>query len=69
MVEVTGGLRKLHYEELRNLYFSLDIVRMIRSRKMILAGHVARMGEMGNAYDFFYPKPEEGRPLGRPRRR
>jgi hypothetical protein len=43
--EVTGGWRKLHNEELHNLYSSPDIVRMIRSRRMRWVGHVARMGK------------------------
>jgi hypothetical protein len=42
--EVTGGWRKLHNEELHNLYFSPSIIRMMKSRRMRLAGHVARMG-------------------------
>jgi hypothetical protein len=48
--EVTGEWRKLHNEELRDLYSSLSIIRMIKSRRMIWAGHVARMGEKRNAY-------------------
>jgi hypothetical protein len=59
--QVTGEWRKLHNEELRDLYFSPSIIRMIKSRKMGWAGHVARMGEKG--------KPEGKRPLGKPRRR
>jgi hypothetical protein len=43
--EVTGGWRKLHNEELHNLYSSPNIIRMINSRRMRLTGHVARMGE------------------------
>jgi hypothetical protein len=42
--EVTGEWRKLHNEELRDLYFSASIIRIIKSRRMIWAGHVARMG-------------------------
>jgi hypothetical protein len=45
--EVTGGWRKLHNEELHNLYSSPTIVRMIKSRRMIRAWHVARMGRTG----------------------
>jgi hypothetical protein len=43
--EVTGGWRKLHNEELHNVYFSPSIIRIIKSRRMRWAGHVARMGE------------------------
>jgi hypothetical protein len=43
--EVTGGWRKLHNEELRNLYSSPSVNRMIKSRRMRWAGHVARIGE------------------------
>jgi hypothetical protein len=46
--EVTGGLRKLHYEELHDLYSSLSIIRIIKSRKMRWAGQVARMEEKRN---------------------
>jgi hypothetical protein len=45
--EVTGDCGKLHNEELHNLYSSPDIIRMIKSRRMRWAGHVARMGERG----------------------
>jgi hypothetical protein len=48
--EVTGEWRKLHNEELHNLYSSPDITRMIKSRRMRWAGNVARMGETRNAY-------------------
>jgi hypothetical protein len=67
--EVTGGWRKLHNEELRDLYSSPSIIRMIKSRRMRCAGHVARMGEKRNAYRLLLGKPEGKRPLGRPRRR
>jgi hypothetical protein len=60
----TGGWRKLHNEELHNLYFSLSIIRMIKSRRMRWAGHVARMGEKRNAYRILV-KPEGRRPIGR----
>jgi hypothetical protein len=46
--EVTGGWRKLHNEELCDLYSSPSIIRMIKSRKIRWAGHVARMGEKRN---------------------
>jgi hypothetical protein len=59
----------LHNEELRNLYSSQSIIRMIKSRRMRWAGHVARMGEKRNAYRILVGKPEVKRPLARPRRR
>jgi hypothetical protein len=66
---VTGGCRKLHNEELHNLYSSPSITRIIKSRRMRWAGHVARMGENRNVYRSLVGKPEGKRPLGRPRRR
>jgi hypothetical protein len=66
--EVTAEWRKLHNVELRDLYSSPSIIRIIKSRKMRLAGHVARMGEKGNAYRLLVGKPEGKRPLGRPKR-
>jgi hypothetical protein len=66
---VTGGWRKLHNEELHNLYTSPSIIRIIKSKRMRWAGHVARMGEKRNVYSLFVGKPEGKRPLGRPRRR
>jgi hypothetical protein len=57
--EVTGGWRRLYSEELRDLYSSLSIIRMIKSRRMRWAGHVVRMGKR-NAYRFLV-----GRPSGR----
>jgi hypothetical protein len=59
----------LHNEELRDLYSSPSIIRIIKSRRMRLAGHVARMGEKRNAYRLLVGKPVGKRPLGRPRRR
>jgi hypothetical protein len=62
-------MRKLHNEELRDLYSSPSIIRIIKSRRMRWAGHVARMGAKKNAYRLLVGKPEGKRPLGRPRRR
>jgi hypothetical protein len=62
--EVKGDWRKLHNEELHNLYSSPNIIRMIKSRKMRWTGHVARMGETRNAYRILVGKPEGKRPLG-----
>jgi hypothetical protein len=67
--EVTGDWRKLHNEEVHNLYFSPNIIRMIKSWTMRWAGHVARRGETRNAYRILVGKPEGKRPLGRPRHR
>jgi len=50
--EVVGGWRRLHNEELRNLYASPNIVKSVKSRRMIRAGHVARMGQVRNTYKF-----------------
>jgi hypothetical protein len=65
---VTGGWRKLHNEELHNLYSSPIIIRTIKSR-MRWAGHEGRMGEKRNVSRLLVRKPEGKRPLGRPRRR
>jgi hypothetical protein len=67
--EVTGEWRKLHNEELHDLYSSSSIIRMIKSRRMRWAGHVARIGVKRNAYRLLVGKPEGKRPLGRARRR
>jgi len=67
--EVTGEWRRLHNEELNNLYSSPNIVRVIKSRRMRWAGHVARKGEERGVYRVFVGKPEGKRPLRRPRRR
>jgi hypothetical protein len=67
--EVTGEWRKLHNEELHNLYSSSDIIRQVKSKRMRWAGHVARMGEERKVYKVLVGKPEGKRPLGRPRRR
>jgi hypothetical protein len=66
--EATGDWRKLHNEELHNLYSSPNIIRRIKSRRMRRAGHVARMGEKMNAYRVLVGKPDGMRPPGRPRR-
>jgi hypothetical protein len=64
---MTGGWRKLHNEELHNLYCLPSIIRIIKSRRMRWAGHVARMGEKRNVCRLLVGKPEGKRPLGRPR--
>jgi hypothetical protein len=64
---VTGGRRKVHIEELHNLYSSPSIIRMIKSRGIRWTGHKARMDEKMNACRILVGKPEEKRPLGRPR--
>jgi hypothetical protein len=66
---VTVRCRKLHNEELHNLYSSPGLIRIIKSRRMRWAGHVARMGEKRNVYRLLVGRPEGKRPLGRPRRR
>jgi hypothetical protein len=60
--EVSGGWRKLHNEELHSLYSSPSIIRMIKSRRMRWAGHVARTGEKTNEYRILMGKPEGKRP-------
>jgi hypothetical protein len=66
---VTGEWRRLHNEELNDLYSSPNIIRVIKPRTMRWAGHVARMGEGRGAYRILVGRPEGRRPLGRPRRR
>jgi hypothetical protein len=61
--------RKLHNEELHDLYSSSNIVRVIKSRRMRWAGHVARRGEGRGVYRVLVGRPEGERSLGRPRRR
>jgi len=67
--EVTGEWRKLHNEELNDLYSLLNIVRVVKSRRMRWAGHVARMAEDRGVHRLLVGKPKGERPLGRPRRR
>jgi hypothetical protein len=67
--EVTGGWRKLHNEELHDLYSAPSIIRIMRSRRMRWAGHVTRIGEKRNVYRSLVGKTEGKRPLGRPRSR
>ena len=67
--EVMGEWRRLHNEELSDLYSSPNIVQVIKSRRMRWAGHVARMGEERGAYRVLVGKPEGKRLLGRPRHR
>jgi hypothetical protein len=73
--EVTGEWRKLHNEELHNLYSSPNIITQVKSRphapptSFRWAGHVARMGEERKVYSVLVEKPEGKRILGRPRRR
>ena len=67
--EVTGEWRKLQNEELNDLYSSPTIFRVIKSRKMRWAGHIARMGARIGVYRVLMGKPEGKRPRGRPRLR
>jgi len=67
--EVTGEWRRLHNEELNDLYSSPNIVRLIKSRRMRWAGHVTLMGEERGVYRVLVWIPEGRRSLGRPRRR
>jgi hypothetical protein len=67
--KVTGELRKLHNEEFNDLYSSPNTLRVIKSRIMRWAGHVARIGEVRVVYKVLVGKHVEKRPLGRPRRR
>jgi hypothetical protein len=67
--EVTGEWRKLHKEELNDLYSLPNIVRVVKSRRMRWTGHVVRMGEDRGVHRVLEGKPEGKRPFGRPRRR
>jgi hypothetical protein len=66
--EVVGGWRRLHNEELHNLYASPNIIRVIKPRWMGWAGHGASMGKMKNPYNILVGKPKGNTPLGIPRR-
>jgi hypothetical protein len=67
--EEDGSWKKLHNDELHNLYSSRNIVRVIKSRKMRWAGHVVRMGEGRGVYRVLVGRPERKRLLRRPSRR
>jgi hypothetical protein len=67
--EEDGSWRKLHNDELHSLYSSPNIVRVIKSRRMSWAGHVARMREGRGVYRVLVGRPKDKRPLGRRRRR
>jgi hypothetical protein len=66
--QVKGESRKLHNEEVHDLYSLPSIIRIIKSSRMSWVGHVERMGEKRNVYRLLVGKPEGKRPLGRPRR-
>jgi len=66
--EGTGEWRKLHNEELNDMYYSPNIFRVIKLRRMRWAGHVARMGERRDVYRVLVEKTDGNRPLGKPRR-
>jgi hypothetical protein len=67
--ELVEGWRRLHNEELHNLYASPNIIRVIKLRRMKWTWHVALVGEMRNMSSIFVEKPDLKRPLGRPRPR
>jgi hypothetical protein len=67
--EEDGSWRKLHNDELHSLHSSPNIFKVIKSRRMRWAGHVACMGEGRGVYRVLVGRPEGKRPLGRPRRR
>jgi hypothetical protein len=67
--KVSGYWRRLHNEEFQYLCPSPNFIRALKSKGMRLAGHVARMGHMRNAYNILFGKPERKIPLGRPKRR
>jgi hypothetical protein len=63
---VAGGWRRLHNEELHNLYDSPNVISVVKARRTRWAGHVARNGAMRIMYNVLAGKPEGKRPLGRP---
>jgi hypothetical protein len=67
--EATGKCRRLHNKDLTDLYSSPNIIRVIKSRRMRLAGYVSSMGKRRGAYRILVGRPEGRRPLGRPRHR
>jgi hypothetical protein len=67
--KVAREWRRLHNEELHALYSLANVIRVIKSRRLRRAGHIARMGERRGAYRVLVGKTEGRRPLGRPRRR
>jgi len=67
--EIIGEWKRLHTEELNDLYCSPNVVRVIKSGRMRRAGHVARMGQRRVVYRVLVGKPEGKRPLLRPKRR
>jgi hypothetical protein len=67
--EVTGSWRELHNEEIHHLYSSSNSIRFMKSRRMRLEGHIARIGGKRNVYKLLAGKPEWNRPPGRPRHR
>jgi hypothetical protein len=67
--EVQGGWRRLHNEERHNLYPTPNIIRVLKSRRMRWAGHVARMGDVSNVYRIVIGKFEGKMPHRKPRRR
>jgi len=67
--EMSGEWRKLHDEELNDLYSLLNIVQVVKSRRTRWAGHVVHIGEDRGVHRVLVGKPEGKRPLGRPRHR
>jgi hypothetical protein len=67
--EVAGGCRRLHNEELHNLYATPNIIRVIKSGRVRWVKHIARLGEKGNVYKILVGRPGGKTPLGIPKRR